>query len=162
MLGIVFSCVLSLIIGISCIFSYFYLQANDSIELLYSFMRISSFDLTLGINIDILSTISGAIVSIITLCTYIYSIFYMDKENNSKAIDYFQSSMDLAEKSIQIKETAQGHLAYAESLAQICTLKSTSYLITNGLKVGTIAKKALKIASEICVFTNDNITCETL
>ena len=25
-----------------------------------------------------------------------------------------------------------------------------------------IAKKALKIASEICVFTNDNITCETL
>ena len=82
MLGIVFSCVLSLIIGISCIFSYFYLQANDSIELLYSFMRISSFDLTLGINIDILSTISGAIVSIITLCTYIYSIFYMDKEKS--------------------------------------------------------------------------------
>ena len=25
-----------------------------------------------------------------------------------------------------------------------------------------IAKKSLKIASEICVFTNDNITCETL
>ena len=24
------------------------------------------------------------------------------------------------------------------------------------------AKKSLKIASEICVFTNDNITCETL
>ena len=26
----------------------------------------------------------------------------------------------------------------------------------------TIAKKALKIASEICVFTNDNIRCETV
>ena len=26
----------------------------------------------------------------------------------------------------------------------------------------TIAKKALKIASEICVFTNDNIRCESV
>ncbi len=26
----------------------------------------------------------------------------------------------------------------------------------------TIARKALKIASEICVFTNDNIRCETV
>ena len=26
----------------------------------------------------------------------------------------------------------------------------------------TIAKKALKIASEICVYTNDNIRCETV
>ena len=73
----------------------------------------------------------------------------MDIEKKDVAIDYFQSSMDLAEKSIQIKETAQGHLAYAESLAQICTLKSTSYLITNGLKVGTIAKKALKLDNRL-------------
>ena len=30
------------------------------------------------------------------------------------------------------------------------------------LDAETIAKKALKIASEICVFTNDNIRCETV
>ena len=76
-------------------------------------------------------------------CDYLMGLFYMDLENKDKAINYFQSSMDLAEKENQIKETAQGYLAYAESLAQICTLKPTSYLIANGLKVGTIAKKAL-------------------
>ena len=78
-------------------------------------------------------------------CDYLMGLFYMDQENNSKAIDYFQSSMDLAYKANKKKETAQGFLAYAESLAQICTLKPTSYLIANGLKVGTIAKKALKL-----------------
>ena len=82
-------------------------------------------------------------------CDYLMGLFYMDKENNSKAIDYFQSSMDLAQEENQIKETAQGYLAYAESLAQICTLKPTGYLIANGLKVGTIAKKALKLDNRL-------------
>ena len=82
-------------------------------------------------------------------CDYLMGLFYMDLENKDKAINYFQSSMDLAEKENQIKETAQGYLAYAESLAQICTLKPTSYLIANGLKVGTIAKKALKLDNRL-------------
>lgn len=42
-------------------------------------------------------------------------------------------------------------LAAARALAQ-----ETDY------DVETIAKKALKIASEICVFTNDHITCEVI
>ena len=82
-------------------------------------------------------------------CDYLMGLFYKDKENNTTAIDYFQSSMDLAEKENQIKESAQGYLAYGESLAQICTLKPTSYLITNGLKVGTMAKKALKLDNRL-------------
>ena len=82
-------------------------------------------------------------------CDYLMGLFYMDKEENDTAIAFFQSSMDLAEKENQRKETAQGYLAYAESLAQICTLKPTGYLIANGLKVGAIAKKALKLDNRL-------------
>lgn len=82
-------------------------------------------------------------------CDYLMGLFYMDIENNSKAIDYFQNSMNLAESDYQVNETAQGYLAYAESLAQICRLMPTSYLIANGLKVGTIAKKALKLDNRL-------------
>ena len=44
---------------------------------------------------------------------------------------------------------------YALAAARALT-KETDY------SAEEIAKKALKIASEICVFTNDNITCEVL
>lgn len=78
-------------------------------------------------------------------CDYLMGLFYMDIENNTTATEFFQTSMDLALEEIQIKETVQGYLAYAESLAQICTLKPTGYVIANGLKVGKFAKKALKL-----------------
>ncbi len=82
-------------------------------------------------------------------CDYLMGLFYIDIENNQKAIDYFKNSMDLAEKSIELQPTAQGYLALGESLAQICPIMPTSYLVSNGLKVGTIAKKALKLDTHL-------------
>lgn len=82
-------------------------------------------------------------------CDYLMGLFYIDNENYPQAISYLQNSMDLANKSIEIKPTAQGYLALGESLAQICPIMPTSYLISNGLKVGNIAKKALKIDNKL-------------
>lgn len=82
-------------------------------------------------------------------CDYLMGLFYIDIENIPQAITYLQNSMDLAEESIEIKPTAQGYIALGESLAQICPIMPTSYLIANGLKVGNIAKKALKLDNRL-------------
>ena len=41
-------------------------------------------------------------------------------------------------------------------------LASAKVLMDTSLSAEEIAKKAIKVASEICVFTNDNITLEKL
>ncbi len=78
-------------------------------------------------------------------CDYLLGLYYIDYSNFQKAIEYLESSLNWADKANETKPTAQGYLAYGESLAQICPIKPTSYLIANGLKVPAIAKKALKI-----------------
>lgn len=143
------------------LYSFFFLIIQDIVaqtdyEVAYKNLRNSVYNSNISNEKKVISSYNKACILIKndnsveyyiekSKCDYLMGLFYMDLENNSTAIDYFQSSMDLAEKANQIKETPQGHLAYAESLAQICTLKPTSYLIANGLKVGTIAKKALKL-----------------
>lgn len=82
-------------------------------------------------------------------CDYLLGMFFADNMQIQKAINYLESSLDWASKAIKTKPTAQGYLAYAESLAQLCPLKSTSFLLTNALKIPSISKKALKLDNRL-------------
>ena len=59
-------------------------------------------------------------------CDYLMGLFYMDLENNSKAIDYFQSSMDLAEKENQ-------KLLFLFFTLECCTLNIGLFLQMRGI-----------------------------
>lgn len=82
-------------------------------------------------------------------CDYLMGMYHIDILENDKAIQYFEKSLEWANKAIEIEPTAQGYLAYAETLAQICPLKPTSYLLANALKVPSIAKKAIKLDNRL-------------
>lgn len=82
-------------------------------------------------------------------CDYLMGLYYIDLSKIQKAIEYLESSMNWAKKANKINPTAQGYLAYAESLAQICPIMPTSFLIANGLKVPSISKKALKLDNKL-------------
>lgn len=63
-------------------FGLYSCYSNKPYSIEYSFISIDDLSFKLGIYVDILSSILGVTISIITLAVYVYSIFYMDKEKS--------------------------------------------------------------------------------
>ena len=145
---------------LSLLFFTLDITANNSYDINYENLRTAVYNSTVSTENDIINLYNEVMSSIcddnsiennikFSQCDYLMGLFYIDDCNIPKAINYFESSMDWANKANKIQPTAQGYLAHAESLAQICPIKPTSYLIANGLKVPSIAKKALKIDNKL-------------
>lgn len=65
--------------------------------------------------------------------------------DKKKAIARHEAAIAYAKASMQENEHAEGWMAQAAPLSQICTMKDITFLVLNGPKVGQYAQKALKL-----------------
>ncbi|MBQ0002009.1 MAG: hypothetical protein KBT21_00585 [Treponema sp.] len=67
------------------------------------------------------------------------------KQKKAKAASYFDSGIEHAQKAIKLENRSDAVLIYVMCLSSNCTVKPTSYVIGNGLKVQSNAKKAIAL-----------------
>ncbi|MDR0409101.1 MAG: hypothetical protein LBH18_01690 [Spirochaetaceae bacterium] len=82
--------------------------------------------------------------NMLSYCKFLIAKSYMNEKNDDEAMKNFQSGLDYADMSVKIEPTAEGYRMMAENISQLCTLNSTAWVIANGLKVESYAKKGLK------------------
>ena len=78
--------------SIYCLYGLYFSYLGNQAEFLISFVKIGSFNFQLGVYVDLLNSLLGLTISIITFAIYIYSIFYMDKE---KSFSRYYSLMNI-------------------------------------------------------------------
>ena len=83
--------------AIYCGIGLFYTFHNSPVEITFNFLSVGEFNLQLGVYVDMLNTLTGLAVSIITFVIYVYSVFYM---NNEKSFSRFYSLMNLFNSTI--------------------------------------------------------------
>lgn len=94
------------------------------------------------------SELSGAEqLSILSRCDYFMGRIYQLYKENDKALKCYQTGLDAAERSLDIKETAIGWEMRAANLSQMCMLKPKAWVMANGLNVEKFSKNALKLDS---------------
>ena len=76
---------------------------------------------------------------------YIMGRAYYYLKQNDKAGIHYDLGMDYAQKAIKEKNTAQSQLIYAENISANCTVKPTSWVISNGAKIAGLAKKVISM-----------------
>jgi len=81
-------------------------------------------------------------------CEYMMGRAYQYEEKNKEAASHYSEGMDLAEKALKEKASAQAWQMLGENLSQSCAVRSTVYAMANGLKVEKYAKNALDIDSK--------------
>lgn len=55
---------------------------NEPVEMCFSFLSINNLTFSLGLYVDMLSSLVGIVVSLITLIVFLYSAYYMEKEKS--------------------------------------------------------------------------------
>ncbi|MFI3256779.1 MAG: tetratricopeptide repeat protein [Spirochaetales bacterium] len=78
-------------------------------------------------------------------CEYYMGRSYAYADEKEKAGMYYDKGLEYAEKALDINKGYEALLMYGEHISQNCAVKSTSYAIANGLKVGRYAKDVLKL-----------------
>ena len=69
------------------------------------------------------------------------------KNKKAQAASYFDKAISLAQEALKIREGSDAYIIYAMAISSNCTVKNSSYVINNGLKVGSYSKKALQLDS---------------
>lgn len=80
-----------------CGYALFYTYNNYPVEVTSSFLSIGDFDFSVGVYVDMLNSLIGLAVSIITFIIYLYSAFYMNRE---KSFSRFYSLMNIFNSTI--------------------------------------------------------------
>jgi tetratricopeptide (TPR) repeat protein len=80
----------------------------------------------------------------LSYCKFLIAKAYQNESNYDKSLLNFQRGLDYANMSVKINPTSEGYRMMAENISQLCTLNSTAWVIANGLKVETYAKKGLE------------------
>lgn len=151
--AIVFLSVLStLFSGIYSGVGLFYTFHNAPVEICFNFLSINELNFQLGVYVDMLNTLVGLTVSIITFVIYVYSVFYM---NNEKSFSRFYSLMNLFNSTILA-------FIFSPNLFQMFIfwelIGTVSYLLIgfwyNKPKVSCDAKRVFLINAigDICLF----------
>ena len=90
--------------------------------------------------------LSGADLPLmLSRCEYIMGRCYLYEKNKSQADQYLQKGLDYAQKSLDQQPTSEGWRMLAENLSQLCTVRSTGWVMRNGLSVEKYSKNALNI-----------------
>ena len=82
--------------------------------------------------------------NMLSYCEFLIAKAYIGEKNDEQAERHLQRGFDYADSSVKDNPTAEGYRMMAENISQLCTLKSTAWVIANGLKVEQYAKKGLK------------------
>lgn len=67
------------------------------------------------------------------------------KAVKAKAGSYFDKCIEYAQQALKVRSGADAYLIYAMAISSNCTVKTSSYVIGNGLKVASFSKKALAL-----------------
>lgn len=70
------------------------------------------------------------------------------KKIRQDAANHFDKTIEYAKQALEIKEGSDAYTVYAMAISSNCTVKNSSYVINNGLKVGSFSKKALQLDSK--------------
>jgi tetratricopeptide (TPR) repeat protein len=76
---------------------------------------------------------------------YLMGLAYQNDERKRDAARHYEAGMELAQQSLDAEASADGWRMLAANLAQACVVKSTAYVIANGLKVERYSKNALAL-----------------
>ena len=79
---VVTSCISVLFPLIFSVIGLYYTYNSKPIELSFNFISINNINFNLGIYLDILNSLVGIIICLITFIVYLYSSFYMKKEKS--------------------------------------------------------------------------------
>jgi tetratricopeptide (TPR) repeat protein len=80
-------------------------------------------------------------------CEYMMGRAYHLEDRKNEASAHYEKGMEWAEKSLEVRASAEAWRMLAENISQNCVVRSTSYAMANGLKVEKYAKNALAIDS---------------
>jgi tetratricopeptide (TPR) repeat protein len=83
--------------------------------------------------------------AMLSRCEYMLGRAYQEDGRDAEAIARYEKGIALAERSLAVTATAEGYEMLSANYGQACMLKSTGWVMSNGLKVEQNAKKALKI-----------------
>lgn len=76
---------------------------------------------------------------------YIIAFTYASLEDLDNTEKYDDIAEELAKKAVDIQETEDSLLIYANTIGLNCTIKPMSYIISKGATVNPLAKKAIKL-----------------
>ncbi|MDR1306822.1 MAG: hypothetical protein LBK74_04535 [Treponema sp.] len=78
-------------------------------------------------------------------CEYFLGRAYQDNGRKKEAIASYDAGIDLAKKAQALAPTAEGYLLLSLAIGQNCMIRSTPWVMANGLKVEDNAKKTLAL-----------------
>ncbi|MDR2795693.1 MAG: hypothetical protein LBB47_03155 [Spirochaetaceae bacterium] len=84
------------------------------------------------------------LLTMLSYCEFLIARAYHAEENNEQAERRVQRGFDYADSSVKDKPTSEAYRMMAENISRLCMLKSTAWVIANGLKVERYAKKGLE------------------
>lgn len=64
---------------------------------------------------------------------------------SDRAGDFFDKAIEYAEAALEIKKGTDAYTILSHSISANCTAKNTAYILGNGLKVRSLARKAIKL-----------------
>jgi tetratricopeptide (TPR) repeat protein len=93
-----------------------------------------------------ISSLSGATQFIIlSRCEYMMGRAYAYEEKKAEAGKHYDEGINYAQRAMSLQESDEAWVLLAENISQNCTVRPTSYALSNGLKVERFAKNALDI-----------------
>jgi hypothetical protein len=78
-------------------------------------------------------------------CEYMMGRAYAFEEKKEEAGRHYDEGINYADRAMKLQESAEAWVLLAENISQNCTVRPTSYALSNGLKVERYAKNALNI-----------------
>ena len=90
----------------------------------------------------------------------LFSLELLPRITRAQSMDILSSQANLAGYKAVVESFANFEKAIPMMMTAAGTVPAAKVLIKNNLSAEEVARQAIKIASEICVFTNNNITIE--
>lgn len=76
-------------------------------------------------------------------CDYYMGRSYGYAQNKEKAAFYYDRALESIQKALDITEGPEAVLLQGENMSQNCAVKPVSYAVSNGLKIGKLAKQVI-------------------
>ncbi|MDR1024853.1 MAG: tetratricopeptide repeat protein [Treponema sp.] len=83
--------------------------------------------------------------TMLSRCEYMMGRAYQEDQRKDEAIRCYENGVSWAEKANAEAPSADGYEMIASNIGQLCMLRSTFWVMANGLKVEQNAKKGLKL-----------------
>jgi len=88
-----------------------------------------------------------ALAVMLSRCEYMMGRSLIYEENKKEARTCFERGLEYAQESLDLSPTPEGWQMLSENISYLCTVRSTAWVMANGLKVERYARSALELDS---------------